>query len=102
MSSSNVPEIDLEKECENFVKSLVKFTVAMTHFFSEEEFFDILIDKLYSYMSCVQDMYKINLIEMLNKLYIAEHHPEVFEMISEKLEALEEQEENDVDYKEEK
>lgn len=100
MSNHDISEIDLEKECENFIKSLVKFTVTMTHFFSEEEFFEILTDKFYSYMSTVQDLYKINLIERFNKLYVAEHHPEVFEMIAEKLEALEKQEENNVDYKE--
>lgn len=101
MPIKDISEIDLEKECDNFAKSLVKFTVTMLHFFDAKEFFDVIGDKLYSYISCCEDFYKVNLLEMLNKLYVAEHHPEVFDMIAEKLEALEEQEENTVDYKEE-
>ena len=62
---------------------------------------EILTDKLYSYMSCVNDLYKINMMDMLSKMYIAENHPEIFEMLSQKLDALEEQDENNVDYKEE-
>ena len=100
MPVKDISSIDLKKEAQEFMKSLVKFTVTMLHFFDAKEFFDVIGDKLYSYISCCEDFYKVNLLEMLNKLYVAEHHPEVFEMLSEKLGALQEQE-DDVDYKEE-
>jgi hypothetical protein len=101
MPITDISSIDLEKEIDNFTKELVRFTVTMLHFFKPEEFFDVLTDKLYSYLSCVEDMYKVNIINELNKFYIAEHHPEMFEAISKKLEKLSEDEDEETYYKEE-